>query len=86
MEASVELLASLGVRQRRPGFPGWLVDMKDRIKRSFGGFLARERLIIDRSHPDKTIKIHQVEERQADGSWKGVHDEKMEWGAKRRAK
>ena len=73
------------MKQRRPGFPGgWMVSIKDRIKRSFHGILAKEKLVIDRSHPEKTIKTHHVEERQPDGSWKTVHDEHVEWEAKRR--
>jgi hypothetical protein len=60
--------------------------MKNRVKRSFHGILAREILVIDRSHPEKTVKTHHVEERQPDGSWKTVHDERVEYPAKRRPK
>jgi predicted nucleic acid-binding Zn-ribbon protein len=82
IEASVHLDVSLGLRQRRPGFAGWLVKITNRIKQSFGGLPARETLVIDRSHPGKTVKTHHVEERQADGSWKSIHDERVEWKAK----
>lgn len=72
------------VRQHRSGFPGWLVTMVSRIKHSWHGILAHEKLTIDRSDPHKTVKTHHVEERQPNGSWRTVHDERVEYKAKRR--
>lgn len=72
------------LRQRRPGFPGWLITIVNRIKRSWHGILARETLIVDRSDPHSTLKTHHVEEQQPDGTWKIVHNEKEEFEAKRR--
>ena len=43
--------ASSGLRQKRPGFTGWLVSLVDRVKWSRAGRLAREKLVIDRSDP-----------------------------------
>lgn len=84
--ARVEIHEGLARAQRRPGFSGWLVKMTDRVKRSRRGLLARETQVYDRSAPDRTVKIHRVEERQPDGSWKTVHDEQVGWPAKRRPK
>ena len=86
IEARAEGLASLRVRQRRPGFPGFVIDLVQRTKRSLRGLLARESLVIDRSDPQKTLKRHFVEERQPDGSWETVENHKDEWKAKRRPK
>lgn len=84
LEGHLEPHGALRAGQRRPGFPGFVVDMKHRVKQSLGGILARERLVIDRSDPLKTVKTHHVEERQLDGSWETVHDEREEFEAKRR--
>jgi len=86
LEGKLDFHTGLRVRQRRPGFPGWLVDMVNRVKRSWHGILARKTLIIDRSNPEKTVKTHRVEERQPDNSWKTVHDHTDECKAKRRPK
>lgn len=86
LEGKVEFHTGLRARHRRPGFPRFLAEMISRVKRSLNGILAREELTIDRSDPNKTIKTHRVSERQPDGSWKTVHDEKEEFKAKRRPK
>jgi len=69
------------VRQERPGFPGWLLDMVDRFKFSRAGVDAHEVLVIDRSDPDKTVKTHRVEE-LLDGQWETRHQHREEWPAK----
>lgn len=86
LESQVEVHTGLRARHRRPGFPGYLADMISRAKRSLKGIVAHEELTIDRSDPCKTIKTHRVSERQPDGSWKTVHDEREEFKAKRRPK
>jgi len=59
------------------------MEQKVRTKLSKRGSLARESLVIDRTHPQKTVKIHQVEEMK-EGRWEIVHDEVCEFPAKRR--
>jgi hypothetical protein len=56
----------------------------ERTKLSEFGKLARESLRLDRSESEKTVKTHRVEEHREDGSWEVVHDECMEYPAKRR--
>lgn len=83
---TIETRASISFRARhkRPGFGGWVRDLLSRDKVSGHGIRAREILDIDRSHPQKSVKRHHVEELQPDGSWKTVHEEKVEYPAKRR--
>lgn len=69
---------------RRPGWPVPVTTMKHRKKISRRGLPARETLVIDRSDMNKTVKTHHVEEQQTDGSWVTVHDERVEYPAKRR--
>lgn len=84
-EEKVEAYSTLGLRQKRPGFPGYVVDLIERIKvAAKTGYLAREIQLYDRSHPDKTVKYHLVEARQPDGSWKPEHEHREENPAKRR--
>jgi len=46
---------------------------------------AEETMIIDRTHPEKTVKKHNVKE--YDGQkWETVHDERQEYPTKRRRK
>ncbi len=59
------------------------MTMVSRIKHSWHAILAHEKLTIDRFDPDKTVKTHHVEERQPGGSWKTVHDERVEYDPKR---
>jgi len=84
----VEILAvgeaSFRLRQKRPGIPGWLLSIVDRFKTSRHGHRAKEVLIIDRSARDKTVKYHQVQEQQPDGSWQEVHKHQPEFPARRR--
>jgi hypothetical protein len=84
-EAKVEPHVSLGLRQKRSGFPGFLVNLIERVKIARKtGYLAREVQLYDRSDPDKTVKYHRVEERQPDGSWNTEHEHREENPAKRR--
>ena len=81
----LRLTDSLSGLTRRSGYPkGWVVRFTERTKLSALGRLARESLRIDRSDPAKTVKTHRVEERQDDGSWEVVHNERPEYPAKRR--
>lgn len=83
-DVTLEMHGDLAAKQKRPGFPGFVKSVVTRLKRSRRGLLARERLEIDRTDSTKTTKIHLVEEQQPDGTWKLVHDEHVEWPAKRR--
>lgn len=72
-------------KQLREGYPGKVIkEFKKCGKTSKGGRPAKEELVIDRSDPQKTIKIHRVEEQGDDGSWKIVHKHDDEYSAKRR--
>ena len=81
-EERMEIHDGVRVRAYRNGF--MLMEQKVRTKRSKRGVLAQETLVIDRSHPEKTVKVHQVKERAEDGRWRIVHDECVEFPAKRR--
>jgi len=72
------------VRGKQPDVPGNAYSVVDREKLSEHNVPARERLIIDRRHPDKTVKDHHVEEEQWDGSWTVVHEEHEESPSTRR--
>lgn len=78
-------VAEVRARQKRPGFGGWVRDWRSRDKLSLRGIPAREVLDLDRSHPQKTVKRHHVEELRPDGSWETVHEEEIEYEAKRRS-
>ena len=82
--ATVTTRASVSGVHTRLGYPGWVTRFVERTKISRLGKLARESLQFDRSHPEKTVKTHRVEEQQPDGEWKVVHDEEVEYPAKRR--
>lgn len=82
-EAKVSI-AEVRARQKRPGFGGWVRSWLSRNKVSRRGIPAREVLDMDRSHPQKTVKRHHVEELRPDGSWETVHEEEVEYAAKRR--
>jgi hypothetical protein len=85
LTAHVTARASLAGIHRSPGYPrGWITKFVERTKLSAFGKLARESLRLDRSEPDKTVKAHRVEEQREDGSWEVVHDERIEYPAKRR--
>jgi hypothetical protein len=76
---------SLGLTQRRPNFPGYVAKLINRIKRAGrSGRLAKEVQIYDRSDSKKSIKHHEVYERQDDGTWTKVHEHTDERPAKRR--
>jgi hypothetical protein len=85
--ATLRAQASVSGVHTRQGYPrGWVTKFVERTKISRLGKLARESLRFDRSDPDKTVKTHRVEEQQADGDWKVVHDEEVEYPAKRRSR
>ena len=46
---------------------------------------AEETFIIDRTHPEKTVKKHNIREKHG-AEWKTFHDETEEFKAKRRKK
>lgn len=85
MDASLSFQTSLGIKKFSPGHPGPVVDYKQRNKRGGkSGQPAREDLRLDRSDPSVTVKTHHVEEQADDGTWHTVHDERVEYPAKRR--
>jgi DNA-directed RNA polymerase subunit RPC12/RpoP len=85
LDAAVTFRASLGMKARRPGLKGFLVQHVQRSKiAGKTGWLAREVLRIDRSDPIRTVKTHLVEELQPDGRWKVEHDERVEYPSARR--
>ena len=86
VEVQAEGFMGLDARHHRPEFSGFLARLITRFKRSLNGNVTREELTIDRSHPDKTIKSHRVDERQPDKSWKVIHEHIEEYEAKRRLK
>jgi hypothetical protein len=83
LSAQLQPLGELKGKQIRSGYPGSLISFVLRTKRSWWGRFAREEQRYDRTNPLKTVKTHYVEEMQADGSWKTVHDERVESPAKR---
>ena len=59
LTAHVTARASLAGIHRSPGYPrGWITKFVERTKLSAFGKLARESLRLDRSEPDKTVKVH----------------------------
>jgi len=85
MEASVGFQTSLGIKKFTPGHLGPVIDHVQRTKRGGkSGQPAHEDLRFDRSDPTKTVKTHHVEEQDADGTWQVVHDEQVQYPAKRR--
>jgi hypothetical protein len=79
----IKLSGSAKLREFREGFRTFTHDWKEKIAGATGN-RARESQTYDRSHPDKTVKRHVVDEEQADGTWVNVHDETVEYPAKRR--
>ncbi len=76
----------LRAKLRRPSIPGTAYQMTK--KKKVSGETRRpteETMIIDRTHPEKTIKKHEVRELDGD-DWKTVHDEHKEYPAKHRKK
>lgn len=85
MDASVGFQTSLGIKKFSPGHPGPVIDHVQRNKRGGkSGQPAHEDLRFDRSDATKTVKTHHVEEQAPDGAWHTVHDEQVEYPAKRR--
>ena len=81
----INLLDGIHGVQKRKGYPRNVVEYKERTKISKKGRLAKEKLYIDRTNKDTTIKIHHVEELLG-SEWKVVHDEIEQFPAKRRPK
>lgn len=79
----VKVRGSLGLIQKRQGWPKFLRKFINRRKLSRRGKEAREILEIDRSDKEKTVKRHKVWELNND-KWELVHDEHEEYPAKRR--
>lgn len=77
---------SFKAKVKNPDIPGTKYELTKKKKQSGKTKKpAEETMIIDRSHPEKTIKKHKV--REFDGeNWKTVHDEHEEFPAKRRKK
>ena len=74
------------VKVKNPDIPGTKYELTKKKKLSGKTKQpAEETIIIDRSHPEKTIKKHEVRELDGD-NWKTVHDEHEEFPAKRRKK
>ncbi len=77
---------SIRGKLKRPGIPGVAYDVTLRKKTS--GKTKRptkENLIIDRTHPEKTVKVHQVWENDNE-KWELCHDERVASKAKHRKK
>lgn len=83
IQEGITIRAGIGLKERRPGRPGLVRSLVIRYKRSRSGREAREVLDIDRSHMQRSVKRHRVEEFQ-DSEWKAVHQENVESPAKRR--
>lgn len=76
----------LKAKVRNPNTPGIKYELTKKKKTSGKTKQpAEETMIIDRSHPEKTTKKHEVREFDGD-NWKTVHDEQEEFPAKRRKK
>ena len=76
----------LKAKVRNPNTPGIKYELTKKRKTSGKTKQpAEETMIIDRSHPEKTTKKHEVREFDGD-NWKTVHDEQEEFPAKRRKK
>jgi len=83
VQEAVRTRESFTLVQRRQGWKGFLRKLISRDKPSRLGKDAREELEIDRSDMNKTIKRHHVKEFE-NGEWITVHDETLEYPAKRR--
>ena len=76
----------LRAKVKNPDIPGIAYEMTKKKKHSGETKQpAEETIIIDRTHPERTIKKHRVKE--LDGQkWRTVHDEREENPAKHRKK
>ncbi len=84
LKDNIGLSTSIGYALKDPtGFTK--VKAMDRNKTSAGsGRKAKESLVIDRTDPHTTRKLHRVEELNEMGEYEVVHDENIEYPAKRR--
>jgi hypothetical protein len=82
---TIEFDDTISLKQGRPTYTrGPLLEQKQKLTHSANGRLAKDTIVIDRSDASKTVKLHHVDERQPDGSWKEVHHRLSEFPAKRR--
>ena len=68
-----------------PDYQGHVREIVSREKKSRNGLEAKEIIDIDRSHPKKTTKYHEVKEFNGH-EWQVVHKHQEEYKAKRRPK
>ena len=84
VEDTIHVFEMLGLKAKQDGFT--LFQRKQGEKLSRHERKAREFLEIDRRDPEKTTKIHIVEEQMDDGTWELKHDESKVSPAKHRPK